>query len=313
MQSQEASRNVLQGVVISGLLVLVAIYLPLLGLLAALFIPLPIIFFRIRLGRQGGLLVAALTGLLVLMLLGKNSFASLFFIELLVLGFVMGDLLDNRYSLEGIFAVTTVVVVGSAGLLLAVFGPPGGTGVREFLLTQIVRNLELTLEVYESIGIAPETVEHMARSLDDIGRIILAISPGLAAASILYIAWVNFLSARALLATSQVFYPIFGYLRHWKAPDQLIWGAILCAVLVLLFNYPLNVPGINGLLVFLTIYFFQGIAIVAFYFHKKQIPRFARIFLYSLIALQQVFLLLVIGLGFFDLWLDFRKLKTKVE
>jgi uncharacterized protein YybS (DUF2232 family) len=66
--------------------------------------------------------------------------------------------------------------------------------------------------------------------------------------------------------------------------------------------------GINGLLILMTIYFFQGIAIISFYFEKKRFPRLLRIVLYSLIALQQVVLLVVVGLGFFDMWLNFRKL-----
>jgi hypothetical protein len=34
-----------------------------------------------------------------------------------------------------------------------------------------------------------------------------------------------------------------------------------------------------------------------------------RVFLYSLIALQQVVLIVIIGLGLFDMWLNFRKLE----
>ena len=55
--------------------------------------------------------------------------------------------------------------------------------------------------------------------------------------------------------------------------------------------------GINGLLILMTIYFFQGIAIISFYFEKKHFPRLLRIVLYSLIALQQIVLLIVVGLG----------------
>jgi uncharacterized protein YybS (DUF2232 family) len=58
----------------------------------------------------------------------------------------------------------------------------------------------------------------------------------------------------------------------------------------------------------MSVYFFQGIAIVSFYFNKKQFPRIIRIFLYTLIAVQQLVLLAVIGLGFFDMWFNFRKL-----
>ena len=69
--------------------------------------------------------------------------------------------------------------------------------------------------------------------------------------------------------------------------------------------------GLNGLIVFMSIYFFGGIAIVAYFFDKKKFPRLLRTFLYSLIALQQFVLLIVIGIGFFDTWLNFRKIELK--
>jgi uncharacterized protein YybS (DUF2232 family) len=50
-------------------------------------------------------------------------------------------------------------------------------------------------------------------------------------------------------------------------------------------------------------------AIVSFYFEKKQVPRFFRILLYTLIALQQLALIAVIGIGLFDMWFNFRKLE----
>jgi hypothetical protein len=34
-----------------------------------------------------------------------------------------------------------------------------------------------------------------------------------------------------------------------------------------------------------------------------------RIFLYSLVALQQIIVLIVIGIGLFDTWLNFRKIE----
>ncbi|MGD9106978.1 MAG: DUF2232 domain-containing protein, partial [Desulfobacterales bacterium] len=101
----------------------------------------------------------------------------------------------------------------------------------------------------------------------------------------------------------------FGSLKLWKAPEVLIWGIIGCGLLLLLPGMTFKFVGLNGLLIMLTIYFFQGIAIVSFYFEKKRFPRMLRVFLYSLIALQQVVLIVIIGLGLFDMWLNFRKLE----
>jgi uncharacterized protein YybS (DUF2232 family) len=73
----------------------------------------------------------------------------------------------------------------------------------------------------------------------------------------------------------------------------------------------LKLIGINGLLVACVIYFFQGIAIVSFFFEAKRFPRLLRVMIYSLIAVQQILALIVIGIGLFDLWLDLRKLKRQ--
>jgi uncharacterized protein YybS (DUF2232 family) len=56
-------------------------------------------------------------------------------------------------------------------------------------------------------------------------------------------------------------------------------------------------------------YFFQGIAIVSFFFEKKQVPRFARVLLYATLVMQEV-LLIVIVIGFIDVWVNFRKLEA---
>ena len=111
-------------------------------------------------------------------------------------------------------------------------------------------------------------------------------------------------NVRALLS---LYYPDFGPLNLWKAPEYLVWGVIGCGLSLFLPNTAIKVIGLNGLLILMTVYFFQGIAIVSFYFDKKRLPRFVRVFLYTLIALQQLILLAVIGLGFFDLWVNFRR------
>jgi uncharacterized protein YybS (DUF2232 family) len=117
--------------------------------------------------------------------------------------------------------------------------------------------------------------------------------------------------ARSLLKRRGLFFPAFGVLNLWKAPDSLVWVLIGCGGLLMLPGSTLKIIGVNGLLVLLMIYFFQGIAIVSFFFEKKQFPRLLRIFFYSLIAIQQIVLLVVIGLGLFDIWLNFRKIKSQ--
>jgi uncharacterized protein YybS (DUF2232 family) len=132
--------------------------------------------------------------------------------------------------------------------------------------------------------------------------------PGLAASSALMVTWISLLTARAVFRRTGLPFPNFGALDHWKAPEALVWGVIAAGVLLLVPDFSARIVGLNCLLVFMVVYFFQGIAIVAFYFGKKQVPRVARILFYAIIGLQQVIMLAVIGVGFFDTWFNFRKL-----
>ena len=67
-------------------------------------------------------------------------------------------------------------------------------------------------------------------------------------------------------------FPSFGRLNLWKAPEYLVWAVIGCGAILLLADKGLKMIGLNGLLILMTVYFFQGIAVVSFFFEKKNFP-----------------------------------------
>ncbi|RLC27378.1 MAG: hypothetical protein DRH32_10360, partial [Deltaproteobacteria bacterium] len=56
--------------------------------------------------------------------------------------------------------------------------------------------------------------------------------------------------------------------------------------------------------------FFQGIAVISFFLEKKNAPRPLRIAVYGMMIIWQALLPAVSVLGLFDIWADFRKLRT---
>jgi uncharacterized protein YybS (DUF2232 family) len=155
-----------------------------------------------------------------------------------------------------------------------------------------------------------EKIDLILNSLQDIQYAIVRIVPGLSIAATLFVSWTNLLMARPILIRKNLFVPEFGVLNRWRPPEVLVWGIIGSGVFLLTGVKSLKMLGINGLIILLTVYFFAGIAVVTFFFEKKQFPPLLRYFLYSLIAVQQLILLFVIGLGLFDTWLNFRKIGT---
>ncbi|MEJ2284026.1 MAG: DUF2232 domain-containing protein [Desulfobacterales bacterium] len=245
-------KDIATGVAITSLIFLISVFIPIIGFVAALFIPLPILFYRLKLGRINGLIIPVATSLLMVVLIGGLSIDVIFFAGLLLIGFMLGELFELNLSIEQTTLIASGSVVLSGLISLIISSILSGESVLAIVSDYVAKNLELTLVLYKGMGMSPENIELISRSLDKIQQVLVAIIP---------------------------------------VPQAAI-----------------KVIGINGLLILMTIYFFQGMAIVSFYFDKKGLPRFVRVFLYTLIALQQLILLAVIGLGFFDLWVNFRRL-----
>ena len=301
-------KDIVTGISIASLIFLISVFMPIIGFVAALFIPLPILYYRLKLGRTNGLIIAVMTSLIMMILIGSLSIDVIFFAGLLLIGFMLGELFELNLTIEQTTLIASGSVVVSGLLSLVIAGFLSGQGILAIVSNYVGKNLELTLVLYREMGMSEENIQLISQSLDKIQQVLVTIIPALVSASTLFVAWISILLAKPLLANRSLKYPDFGPLNQWKAPEYLVWGVIGCGIALFLPNAAIRVIGINGLLILMTVYFFQGIAIVSFYFDKKQLPRFVRVFLYTLIALQQLILLVVIGLGFFDLWVNFRRL-----
>lgn len=312
--SSKTLRDLAIGIGITSILFALTLQSPILGFFCTVCIPLPTLYYRAKLGRKFGMLVPILALFILAVMLGRVSIDILYFFELVLIGFVLCELFELNLSIEKTMVFTSVAVMSAGLIVLVLYSSFEATGIETLVTGYVRKNIEATIALYESMGMSEENLHLIKDSLDNIQYVLVRIIPALTVASTLFLAWTSLLLSRPLLKNRGLFYPDFGSLNVWKAYDHLVWVAIGCGLMLLIPFRPLKLLGINGLLVLMMVYFFQGIAIISFYFNKKRFPRPLRIFLYSLIALQQVVLLVVIGLGFFDMWLNFRKLtKDKQE
>ena len=309
----DISKDILSGITITTLIFAVSVYMPIIGFISALFIPLPTLFYRSKLGRKTGAVIPVLTILLMTVILGGVSIDILFFFELLLLGFILSELFELDLPVEKtmLYASSSVVLTGIVCLLF--YSQASNTGIIALVSEYVAKNLELTLALYENMGVSAENIQMISASLENIQYVLVRIIPAIVVASTFFVSWSCLLIAKPILKSRELFYPAFGSLNLWKAPESLVWGVIGSGFMLALPYKSLKIIGLNMLLVLMTIYFFQGIAIVSFYFEKKQFSRMLRFLLYSLIALQQIVLLVVVGLGIFDMWLNFRKLEIKKD
>jgi uncharacterized protein YybS (DUF2232 family) len=268
-------KDIVTGVSITSLIFLVSVFIPIIGFVAALFIPLPILFYRLKLGRTNGLIIAVMTSLIMVVLIGSLSIDVIFFAGLLLIGFMLGELFELNLSIEQTTLIASGSVVLSGLISLVISSFLSGEGVFAIVSNYVAKNLELTLVLYQGMGMSEENIQLISQSLDQIQQILVTIIPALISASTLFVAWISILLAKPVLISRSLNYPDFGPLNLWKSPEYLVWGVIGCGLALFLPHTAVKVIGINGL---------------------------------TLIALQQLILLAVIGLGFFDLWVNFRRL-----
>ncbi len=304
---RDLSKDIATGITITCLIFAVSMYLPVIGSFIAILIPLPTLFFRSKLGRMPGMIIPVLTILILIVITGSISFNVIFFLELLLLGFVLSELFELNLSVEKTMIYACGAVLISGIIFLFFLSNISSIGLIALISEYVAKNLELTMVLYKNIGMPEENIRLISDSLEKIQYVLVRIIPALAIASSLIVVWTNLLISKPILKIKKLSYPEFGSLNQWKAPEFLVWFAIGCGVLLLIPNHILKLIGLNGILVMMAVYFFQGIAIVSFYFETKNFPRMLRILLYGIIFLQQLILLLLIALGFFDIWLDFRK------
>ncbi len=304
-------RDITIGVVIVSLIAGLAYIIPVMGFIFAVFVPLPVMLFRIKLGRINGSLVPAISIILIYLIYHGQGSDLVMFAVLMILGLVLCEFMERNWPIDPTIIVSSgIVLVGSLAFLL-IYGSFSGKSIVGLTSAYIQKNLEMTLTLYQQMDMPRDTIDVISRSAAQIQYVLVRLTPALIIMSILFVSWINILTARLLFYRFRVPFPDYGLLNRWKAPEQLVWIAISSGLMLLFPSTPLKLVGMNILLILLIIYMFQGMAIASYYFDKKNFPRWARTVLYTVIFLQQFALIVIIGLGFFDLWLDFRKLKQK--
>jgi hypothetical protein len=94
------------------------------------------------------------------------------------------------------------------------------------------------------------------------------------------------------------------FFKKWKVPEVLVWPTIASGFTLVFDLGVISDIGINIFRVLMTIYAFQGLSILGFIFDLWGVRGLFRFLGYFM----SVFLMLplVLSLGFFDLWFDFR-------
>ena len=109
-----AIKQILIGICLCMMIFGIIIAFPLLGVFALLFLPLPVLFYRLKLGRNCGGIIVAVSFFILLMMTQGLAFDLLYFGSLLMTGFFLGECLERHLDIQRTMAFTALMVAGAA-------------------------------------------------------------------------------------------------------------------------------------------------------------------------------------------------------
>lgn len=147
-----------------------------------------------------------------------------------------------------------------------------------------------------------------------VSQLLRMVPAGLILAT-LFTSWANLVVVRWLFPGVALFKHL-GNLTRWRADERLIWCGIAAGVAFFLDYYLVKQVwlasiALNVLWVGAAIYFLQGLAIISYALQRRVGP-ILKALIYGLIILFfQVFAIVIMAIGVFDIWFDFRKITRK--
>lgn len=303
-------KDILTGILFCTLIMTMMYTMPLIGVFAWMFLPLPVLFYRLKTGRNGGGIVMVASLAVLIIFSGNVAFNTLYFGSLLMTGFFLGEFIERHLGIEKIILYTCGAVLGTCLSVVVIYASIYSQGIEHLISNYAAGYQTLSAELFLESARLYSDIEVDRQMLEKASSLFVIIFPGIFFNSYLTMVWLNILSIKKLLLKKGILIESIDHLNQWKAPDHLVFAVIALSVLIFLPVNALKLIAINCLIVLMFVYFFQGIAVVSFFFQKKSAPVALRIFFYILIAIQPLFMFLVIGFGLFDTWINFRKLKT---
>ncbi len=269
---------------------------------ALLIVPLPGLLLAMHAPLECGLWLL-LTGAAVTLGLGVDAAAGLVLLfGIPALAIAAG--FRRRWSIEG--TVLAAVATWSAGITTLAFLAYGDvTTLIAVLRDQLTNGVEVALSTYGSLGVAETTVATAHAQRDLLVNGLLEVLPAL-----IVLCGGLMTIANVVLLRGWIDGPRDVDLRMWRTPEHLIW-ALIGTGFTMFLPWPVaNLIARNLFLVLLGCYFCQGLAIVSYFLERLRLPRGIRVAGYLLIAAQHIIAAIVLALGVFDLWGNFRRLSA---
>ena len=291
----------------SALMFMMGALVPVVGVLAMLFAPAPVLGCAVgfRHAAWRSVAVAMIAAGLVTFAGGWQAGVG-YLATIGAAAIAMSYLIERQQPFERIVVgATAIIVTAIAVIALAYAGSP--QTLAQGLRHDLMGGLERGQKFYGAAGLDVVLTADVRAGVVDT---TLALMPALMAISAALMVLANLAVFWRISGRQQrIGYPLFSDLARWTTPDWLIWVLLVTGFGLFIPLRAMSTIALNCFVGVAAIYFCQGLAIMAFYFKLLAMPSLARGLIYFITIVQPVLAVLVCAAGILDLWIDFRRLK----
>ena len=274
-------------------------FLPAISFESAIFalvspIPLFVLTLKNRLGVS--LLALASNTVLVALIAPRNEALAALALWMTV-GVFFPYLIRKLGRIKASFVLSLLLAVSLIFGTLSYFAHKSGSDVIAYTKSEISSLID-TLSTYPDNPLKPAIEEH---GRDAVQKQIVTELPSGIVIGLIMTLWINLLFASRLI-------PHFlskGFWSNYRNPEWLVWPTLVFAALFSFTDHALYYIGLNGMKILIVFYGFQGLSILSHLLNRYKIGGLGRALIFSIAVF--VVMPVVLSLGFFDLWFDFRK------
>lgn len=301
----------LLGAAVSALLFATGLVVPFIGFLTAFLAAVPLTLVRLQ-GSRAAALAATIIGGVLIALAFSPLVAAWYFAQCGLAGFLVADLSLRGFTPARTVLWSTLAAMVLMALLVTVISVTTGFNPQQFIEKEIQQGLQQAMKLYEAPGLAEQDRETLKSGMESIGQVMLRIYPALATLNLLAVCIITtglFHRAAARRSLALVSVPF----KEFRAPELLVWPAIVAGFAMLAPSPLVTTPALNLLVVLGVVYFMQGLAVLLSLMDRSDYRGLLKAFLAILLLTQPYLAMIVAIIGIFDLWGDFRTPRKSPE
>lgn len=308
-----AVKDILTGIFFSVLIILSMLTLPVVSIFAWLILPLPVLFYRLKIGRNGSVIIMTASLAILMALTGDFVIYGFYYGSFLFTGLILGECIERHLHIEKIILFTCASLVILFFVFLVILMSNQALNADQLINGYVKWFQTLSTQVYTEMSRLYSDVAIDKTAYDQISNLFMLTFPGLILVTYINMALVNVLLIKVLLNRNNITVKSIENLNQWRVSPKMVPVLILNCLMLWIPLSPIKIFFLNCMMVTLLIYYYQGIGVVSYTFKRFGVPVFIKGFAYFLFLTQPLFIILVISGGVFDTWFNFRKLDTTID